>query len=140
MELRSARIFLAEDNQADVFLVREALVAHGVIFELELAEDGETACRSLARLCADAGELLPDLVVLDLNLPKRNGREVLRQVRASERCRDLPVVVLTSSDSPTDREQAQALGANAYYQKPARLDDFLKLGAALKSFLPSLAS
>ena len=127
-------ILLVEDNPGDANLVREALLEHGVQGELLVAGDGETAIRLIDDLDRDATGC-PDLVVLDLNLPKRPGREVLEHMRASSACRHIPVVILSSSDSERDREETARLGATKYLKKPARLDDFLKLGRVFRDML-----
>jgi CheY-like chemotaxis protein len=84
----------------------------------------------------DAGSApCPVLVVLDLNLPKRNGREVLERIRQSPCCGKVPVAVFSSSDAATDRQEAARLGANRYIQKPSNLDEFLKIGGILRTLL-----
>jgi len=77
----------------------------------------------------------PDLVIIDLNLPRRSGVEVLAHMRHSPRCGSVPVAILTSSDTEHDRAQARQMGASAYLRKPLRLDEFLQLGAVFKSIL-----
>lgn len=97
--------------------------------------DGQKAIDFIARAETDPTAPCPHLLVLDLNLPKRDGFEVLRRVRASAACKDIPVLIVTSSDSPADLQQAAALGAG-YFRKPPSLAEFLKLGAVLKQLLP----
>ena len=125
-----AKILLAEDNPADVYLIEEALREHQVPFEIVVAEDGEAAIRMI-----ESGQVQPDLVLLDLNMPKRSGGEVLTRLRQQPQCRTLPVMVLTSSDSPVDREEAMRLGATSFIRKPTGLDEFLQIGAAIKELL-----
>lgn len=126
-------IFLAEDNPADVYLLREALAAaSGSEVTLIVAHDGEEALDFVQQRGAFLEPVEPDLIILDLNLPKNDGSEVLRSVRTSERLRKVPVVILTSSDSPRDRANAEKLGADAYITKPSDLDAFLALGAHLR--------
>jgi CheY-like chemotaxis protein len=123
-------LYHVEDNDADRRLLALALHSQGIPIELHAAHDGEHALEIL-RTAADGEPCLPDLIILDLNLPKRSGHEVLaaiRQDKVLHRCR---VVVLTSSDSPTDREQVEELGIVAYIRKPMGLDGFLNLGAEL---------
>ena len=120
------RILLAEDNPADVYLIEEALREHEVDFKLDVAQDGEQALAVLADGIAKF-----DLVLLDLNMPKRGGSEVLEKLRG----KSTPVVILTSSDSPTDRMQAMELGATHYIRKPTGLDDFLAIGAVIKDIV-----
>jgi len=129
------RIFLAEDNPADVYLIERALKTHGVDFQLDVASDGRQAM-SLLRTGADGrDESRPDLIVLDLNLPYYSGSEILQWIRETDPLSSIPVVVLTSSDSPRDRLTAMESGANSYIRKPSRLEDFMAIGAALKDML-----
>ena len=123
---QNMRILLAEDNPADVYLIEEALRENGVEFEMVVAEDGEQAITMLA----DPNREL-DVVLLDLNLPTRGGSEVLQKLQGSH----LPVIVLTSSDSPADKMQALRLGATHYIRKPTGLDDFLAIGATIKQIV-----
>ncbi len=125
---------MVEDNPADVDLVREALEEYAVRCELVLTRDGEHALEFIEGV--EMGKThCPDLVILDLNLPKKPGQEVLRRVRASLKCNHVPVVVLTSSDSQKDKEDTAGLGASTYLLKPPRLSEFLKLGEAFKRML-----
>lgn len=119
------RIFLAEDNPADVFLIREALRQHAIQFELIVAEDGEQALAILGR------KERFDIVLLDLNMPKRGGSEVLELLQGM----NTPVVILTSSDSPADRTEAMRLGVTRYIRKPTGLDEFLAIGGTIKEIL-----
>jgi DNA-binding response OmpR family regulator len=135
--LRENSILLIEDNLADVGLVREALVEHGVEGELLVIGDGDKAFRFVQGLDIQPANC-PDLVILDLNLPKRSGREVLQAMRQSANCKDTTVVILSSSDAQQDRTDARVLGANLYLQKPSRLEEFLGLGAIFKALLEGL--
>jgi CheY-like chemotaxis protein len=123
-------IVLAEDNPGDVYLIREALAIGGRPFALRVLEDGESAREYFLALHA-RGHALPDLILLDLNLPRIDGRSVLRGVRSSSRLAHVPVVVLTSSESPRDQSEVLELGADAFLQKPSNLDDLLLLGPKL---------
>jgi len=129
-------ILLAEDNDGDIFLVRRALDRHLDSYELILAKDGDQALQLLEQANADQRAIFPDLVILDLNLPRRSGIQVLERLRGIPRCAAAPVVVFTSSDSPQDRVEAFRLGANRYFQKPTDLAGFMKLGEMVKSILP----
>jgi len=125
-------ILLAEDNPADVYLIREALKEHGVDCAIETASDG----REVLTLIDSAGpNWHPDLIILDLNLPRHDGIELLRKLRSTEELSRVPVVVLTSSDSPRDRATATELGATRYLSKPSNLENFLELGAVFKELL-----
>jgi len=128
-------ILLAEDNLADVELVREALEDRAVAYELRVVDDGERAMDFIARIDRDATLHCPKLLLLDLHLPKRDGVEVLRHLRASERCGKTPVVILTSSDSPNDRETATRNAANHYFRKPSTLEQYMQLGDVVKSII-----
>jgi CheY-like chemotaxis protein len=130
------RIFLAEDNPADVYLLREALgVEADRTVELLVAQDGEEAMEYVHRQGRFAELPKPDLIVLDLNLPKSDGSDILREIRRNSDFHDVPVVVLTSSDSPRDRAAAERLGADGYITKPSDLDAFLSLGDTLRSYV-----
>ena len=126
-------ILLVEDNQADASLVREALEEYSVTCELVVITNGESAIEFMENTEADQ-TVCPDLVILDLNLPRRAGQEVLTCIRGS-RCRRIPVIVLTSSDSQKDRDEAARLGASRYFQKPSHLSDFLEMGNIFKTML-----
>jgi CheY-like chemotaxis protein len=138
MACSSCRIILAEDNPADVRLVRQALLEHAVDCELRVISDGEEVMTLIRDLDQNPGLPCPDLLLLDLHLPKRDGKEILRHLRASERCGQTPVVVLTSSDSPSDRSDAEHNAAIHYFRKPSALGEFMDLGiiirAAIKHF------
>jgi len=127
------RILLAEDNPGDVLLFREALKTRKIAFEVEVAEDGQRAL-ALVRKLAGAGEHL-DLIVLDVNLPRHSGDEILQQIRREPSLAAIPVVMLTSSCSPADQEKAGALGANLYMQKPSDLDQLLEVACVIESLL-----
>ena len=130
---RPARsILLVEDNPADSVLVRKALEEDGFPGELTVVNDGEPAIHLIQSL-ADC----PDLVIIDLNLPKKSGREVLEAMRRSEKCRHVPVVILSSSNDQQDKADAARLGASRYIRKPSRLEDFLALGAAFREIIES---
>jgi DNA-binding response OmpR family regulator len=115
-------------------LVREALEEHGVEGELLVISDGDKAIRFIQAIETRPVNC-PDLVIVDLNLPKRPGRDVLECIRKSSKCQDITVVVLSSSDAPQDKADAFRLGATKYIRKPLRLDEFLGLGATFREML-----
>jgi len=119
--------------------VREALEEHGVACELIVISDGDRAIRFVQEVDAHRAKC-PDLVIIDLNLPKRPGRDVLQSIRQSVECRAATVVVLSSSDAPRDVAEALELGASKYMRKPLHLDEFLALGAVFKGMLEASKS
>jgi two-component system, chemotaxis family, response regulator Rcp1 len=130
------RILLAEDNDGDVFLVRRALEKRGLPHELVLAHNGEEALVWLDHHSGDRnGDAKPDLILLDLNLPRVDGGQLLSHIRKSDSFARTPVIVLTSSDSPKDRQMALELGANLYFRKPTDLASFMDLGRIIEETL-----
>ena len=125
------RILLVEDNPADVYLIEEALRTHGVQFEMKWLRDGEQALEMLT----EDGLGAPDLVLLDLNLPRVDGKEVLTRIRQTPHLVGVPVAIMTSSDSPQDRREMADLGASCYIKKPPTLDEFLEVGGVIKNLL-----
>jgi CheY-like chemotaxis protein len=131
-------ILLAEDNDGDVFLVRRALEKRGLSHELVVAHNGEEA---MVWLNANASEedrhVRPNLILLDLNLPRVDGGQLLSHIRKTDTFSRTPVIVLTSSDSPKDRQMAMELGANLYFRKPTDLASFMDLGRIVEEALGS---
>jgi CheY-like chemotaxis protein len=131
MDKPAVAILLGEDNPADVYLIRQALEEHGVKYTLELATHGGEMITALTRQRAEP----PDLIILDLNLPRYDGLEILRLIRNNCDLKGVPVVILTSSDSPKDRVAASSFGAACYIRKPSKLDEFMAIGETLQSLL-----
>lgn len=119
---RVVQIFIAEDSDADILLIQEALDTYKIQAQLQISHDGVTALSDLKRISEHD---LPDIIILDLNLPGINGLQLLRYIRSSSLFDRIPVVVFTSSRSILDRTEAQRLGATLYLTKPPTLDDFL---------------
>jgi CheY-like chemotaxis protein len=128
-------ILLAEDNPADVYLIRAALQEHGVNCTVIVAPDGQEVLRIIAGEGERERAQRLGLIVLDLNLPRHDGIEILQRLRDTAGMAGVPVVVLTSSDSPRDRLAANQLGATRYLRKPSNLEQFLDLGAVFKDLL-----
>ena len=105
-----------------------------------MADDGEEAIHFIRSLDREPLVECPDLVIIDLNLPRKSGREVLETMRRSERCHDVPVVIFSSSDAQQDLADAARLGASRYIRKPSRLEDFLRLGAIFKEIIRRVAA
>jgi CheY-like chemotaxis protein len=128
-------VLLVEDNAADANLVQEALAEHQVDSSLQILSDGAKAIDFIDRMDADEHQPCPDLVLLDLNLPKTNGEEVLRRLQRSPRRPLIKVLIISSSNVPADRERAFALGANGYFRKPSNLDEYMQLGPRVRELL-----
>jgi len=128
------QVLLVEDNPGDALLTRETLEASKVWLEMEHVEDGEKALAYLERGLAAQPTNLPDLILLDLNLPRMHGREVLAAIRAKEALRRIPIVVLTSSDAEQDILKSYELGANCYVTKPVGLEAFQSIVRSVESF------
>jgi len=124
-------ILLAEDNDGDVLLVSEALDLHELKYELHVASDGLQAANYLERIDSEQGVPCPDLLLLDLNLPKKDGFELLTLFRAHPLCSSNPVIVISSSGAPRDRERAAEFSAH-FFRKPSDFDDFMELGALVR--------
>jgi chemotaxis family two-component system response regulator Rcp1 len=120
-----------EDNESDVFLIREAIEATKLPLVLHMVQDGEQALRFFD----DLNTPCPALVILDINLPKAQGGDVLKHMHQSPKCGNVLVIAISSSESARDREQMTKLGANAYFRKPSNYEDFMKLGDMIKSLL-----
>jgi CheY-like chemotaxis protein len=116
-------ILLVEDNPMDLDLTLRAFSKKKFANQIQVARDGEEALAFLPRW--EAGEALPAVILLDINLPKINGLEVLRQLKAHERYRRIPVVVLTSSREDRDLTTAYDLGVNSYIEKPVNFSKFM---------------
>ena len=129
------RILIAEDNRADVYLIEEALRRRGFKYRLEVADNGEEMLKMVDRIEQDPSQGSPDLFLVDLNLPRRTGDEVLAEIRKSHRFDQVPIIVITSSNSPEDRARVRELGASFYFRKPADLDRFLAIGGIIEQFL-----
>ena len=127
-------LLLVEDNPGDVELTREALAEARVRNRLAVVSDGVEALRFLRREGPHAGSPRPDLILLDLNLPRMDGREVLAAIKRDPALRRIPVVVLTTSEAERDILEAYQLHANAYIVKPVDLDQFLGVVRSIESF------
>jgi CheY-like chemotaxis protein len=127
-------ILLVEDNPGDVRLTREALKEGKIRNNLNVVGDGVEALRYLRREDPYAESVRPDLILLDLNLPKMDGREVLEAVKADPGLRLIPIVVLTSSAAEQDIARAYDLHANCYVSKPVDLDQFIHVVKSIEDF------
>lgn len=116
-------------------LIRQAMKTASLEADAHFVEDGHKAMQFFDTADSDSSAPCPDLVLLDLNLPKKSGVEVLAHLRNSRTCNRAAVLIVTSSDSIRDREAVAALGATDYFRKPSTYPDFLKLGAIMKDLL-----
>ncbi|HME05663.1 MAG TPA: response regulator [Bryobacteraceae bacterium] len=126
-------ILIVEDNEGDVLLVKEALREHRIEFEIKHLFDGEQALAYLNNAVI-SGSNAPDLVLLDLNLPKRDGWEVLQVLRRSPDLKATPVVIFSSSNAPEDLRRAAGMDSLIYIRKPSNLEEFLAIGKRIESF------
>lgn len=133
-QARPIELLLVEDNPGDVRLTREALAEGKVLTTLHVVEDGEQALAFLRREGRFAQAPRPDLVLLDLNLPRMDGREVLERIKADPSLRQIPVVVLTSSRAEEDVARTYDLHANCFIRKPVDLDQFLHVVRSVEDF------
>jgi two-component system, chemotaxis family, response regulator Rcp1 len=133
-ESRSIEVLLVEDNPGDVRLTREALREGKVFNHLSVARDGEEALAFLRREGPYADAPRPDVILLDLNLPRKDGREVLEAIKADATLRTIPVVILTSSEAERDIARAYELNANCYITKPVDLDQFITVVKSIEDF------
>ena len=131
---KPVQILLVEDNPGDVRLTQEALKDSRMLDNLHIAKDGLEAMAFLHREGRYTDAPRPDLVLLDLNLPKKAGREVLAEIRADESLRRIPVVVLTTSQDEEDIIKAYNLNANCYITKPVELEQFFKVVKSIVEF------
>lgn len=129
-----AEILLVEDSQGDIVLTQTALQDARVANRLSVVRDGEQALAFLRREPPYADAPRPDLVLMDLNMPRMNGHEVLKEVKDDPDLRTIPVVILTTSEAERDIVESYALHANCYIQKPVDLNQFLRVILAIEDF------
>jgi CheY-like chemotaxis protein len=122
-------ILLLEDNPGDILLVQKALQKHHIRHRLHVIRDGEEALAYVARIGEPGGEPLPDLMLLDLNLPKADGGEILSAVRGHPGSAGVPVIVVSSSAALRDQTRMAKLGIVRYFRKPLDFDEFMQIGA-----------
>ena len=132
-------ILLVEDNEADADLIAEGLTKTKLRCELRLVEDGQAALDYLNRRPPYSTVLLPSLILLDLNLPRKSGLEVLAEIKSNSRLRRIPVLVLTSSQSEADVYAAYDQGANSYLRKPGSLAEVYDLMRCVEHYWAALS-
>jgi DNA-binding response OmpR family regulator len=127
-------ILIVEDNSADVYLIRAALQQAGIEAQVHVAKDGEQAMRFFDEADGSPERPCPSVVILDINLPKKHGGEVLEYMRG-KKCAGSLVVAVSTSDSARDREEMARLGADRYFRKPSEYGEFMKLGGVVRELL-----
>jgi CheY-like chemotaxis protein len=128
------RILLVEDNPGDIRLTQEALKESHTDVHLDVVTDGEQAVDFIYKRGKFTNAKRPSLILLDLNLPKKNGIEVLKEIKVDDSLKKIPVIVLTTSDADHDINKAYALHANCYILKPVDFDDFAKVIRLVETF------
>lgn len=134
MGAKSVEILLIEDNEGDIFLTKKAFEAAKISNNIQVATDGEMAMKILLRHGKYKECPRPDIVLLDINLPKKDGRQVLAEIKEDESLKKIPVVVLTSSKAEQDIVKTYELHANSYIVKPINLDKFHDIVSAIENF------
>jgi chemotaxis family two-component system response regulator Rcp1 len=133
-EGRPVEILLVEDNAGDVRLAREGLRECKLLNNLSVADDGVKALAFLRRQGEYAQAPRPDLIMLDLNLPRKDGREVLKEIKEDEELKSIPVVILTTSKAEEDIVKSYSLHANCYVTKPLAIEQFINVVQAIETF------
>lgn len=134
MKTRLAEILLVEDNEGDIELTREAFEDAKLRNNLHIAEDGDRALDFLFKRNGHESAPTPDIILLDLNLPKTNGREVLEKIKSDEQLKAIPTIVLTSSQADRDVVESYALHANCYIVKPVDAIKFMEVVQQVENF------
>ena len=137
-ELRVIRILLVEDNPGDVRLIQEVFLEGKIFNSLDITRDGEEAVNYLHQEGDYKNTPIPDLILLDLNLPKKNGYEVLNEIKSDEHLRHIPVIILTASAAEEDIARAYNQYANCFLTKPIDLNQFITVVKQIKAFWLSI--
>lgn len=137
-EISPIEILLVEDNPGDARLAKEALKESKIANHLNVITDGEKAIAYLNKLGEYKNAVSPDLILLDLNLPKLDGRQVLQRIKKDDKLRSIPVVILTTSKAEEDILKSYKLHANCYVTKPIDLDQFMKVIRSIEDFWLSI--
>jgi two-component system response regulator len=134
----SAKILIVEDNPGDILLIQEVLGESEGHFNLSITKDGAEAMDYLINKRKEYPLNLPDAVILDLNLPKKNGREILANIRSDEKLKELPVIIFTSSDAEEDIKICQYLNVIKYYKKPIDFDEYVNTIKAIEKSIENI--
>jgi CheY-like chemotaxis protein len=131
-------ILLVEDNEGDILLTKEALEEAKILTSLSVVRDGKEAIDFVSRTGKYTGAALPDLVLLDVNLPKKNGHEVLKYIKGDEELKHIPVIMLTTSSSERDINLSYNNYANSFITKPVNVNDFLSVITTMENYWISI--
>jgi len=132
--MRKIQILLVEDNDGDILLISEALEEGRILNELQIAKDGQEAILLLTKTGDYINAITPDIILLDINLPKKNGHEVLKFIKNNSLLKQIPVIMLTTSSTPRDIVEAYREHANCYITKPVGGIDFLTVISQIEEF------
>jgi two-component system, chemotaxis family, response regulator Rcp1 len=132
--MKPVEVLLVEDDPGDVILTQEGLRASKLHINLHVVDNGEKALAFLHREAPYEDAPRPGLIILDLNLPRVNGMEVLKEIKSNETLQTIPTVILTTSRAEEDVVRSYKLGANCYVSKPLNLDEFVKVVGSIESF------
>jgi len=127
-------VLLVEDNEGDILLTQEALLEGEIAKEIQVVKDGWEAIQYLQKSDAYKLATTPDLIILDINLPKLNGFEVLKKIRSSKVTEDIPVIMLSTSTQEIDMKNSIKYRANCYISKPVDADDYTNVISSIKTF------
>jgi two-component system, chemotaxis family, response regulator Rcp1 len=133
-------ILIAEDNAADVVLVREALTEQRLDWHLQVITDGEAAIEFIDQIDSDSQRLRPEVILLDLHLPKQDGEAILNHLRSSRRCGKIPVIVLTSSGYAGHKRNVERHPGVHYFRKPSSFLEFMEVGVVVSKALAMAAT
>ena len=138
--MESIHILLVEDNEGDIVLTMEALEERKVVNNISVVKDGKEALDFLYETEKFKGRKLPDLILLDVNLPKKSGHEVLQTIKEDDLLRQIPVIMLTTSSSERDIKLSYQHHANCYITKPVEVDQFLEAITSIEDFWLSIVT
>lgn len=132
--MKSIHVLLVEDNEGDILLTMEALEEGKLVNKISIARDGKEAIDFLEKDGRFVTESAPDLILLDVNLPKKNGHEVLQHIKTSDILKHIPVIMLTTSSSHKDINTSYVNHANCYITKPVEVEEFFKVVIQIENF------
>ncbi len=138
--MKSVHVLLVEDNEGDVFLTTEALEDSKFVREISIARDGQEALDYVFKINGFEDRNTPDLILLDVNLPKKSGHEVLEELKVHPMHKRIPVIMLTTSSARRDIDRCYENHANCYITKPVEVNDFLEAMATIEQFWMNIAS